>query len=72
MPGRRCRQDGDESDIRAGGPCPSARRRVAWSGGDEETLFWAPLALQLFFLRRSESMGNHDSEIVDADADSVG
>jgi hypothetical protein len=30
------------------------------------------LALQLFFLRRSESMGNHDSEIVDADADSVG
>jgi hypothetical protein len=30
------------------------------------------LTLQLFFLRRSESMGNHDSEIVDADADSVG
>jgi hypothetical protein len=30
------------------------------------------LTLQLFFLRRSESIGNHDSEIVDADADSVG
>jgi hypothetical protein len=29
------------------------------------------LALQLFFLRQSESMGNHDSEIVDADAHSV-
>ena len=29
------------------------------------------LALQLFFLRQSESMGNHDSEVEDADAHSV-
>ena len=29
------------------------------------------LALQLFFMRQSESMGNHDSEIVDVDAASV-
>jgi hypothetical protein len=35
---------------------------------------WRPvlaLALQLLFMKVSESMGTHDSEIVDADAHSV-
>jgi hypothetical protein len=28
----------------------------------------APLALQLLYLKASESMGNHDSKVVDADS----
>jgi hypothetical protein len=58
--------DADPRDARSGGPQTAVRNGPRVSFWIRELPF--SLALQLPFLTISESMGNHDSKIVDADS----
>jgi hypothetical protein len=47
-------------------PAEATRDNLAALHQHEETIRAESLALQLLFLKASESMGNHDSEVVGA------
>jgi hypothetical protein len=57
-----------EDDVIARGAASPVTAEAGLNRYLEEIRRFPMLALQLLFLRASESMGNHDSRVVDADS----